>query len=589
MQELKAQGKYPGEEGEEDDDDNDEEGDSDESESSLSENNCKPRDYIGCVVVKYVEALENEDLGITPLMAVSKILDRFSSIRDVHLVRSSSSSSTNGDATDEGQAVHVIDLLLENNGESEKMTAPMLPSPGDTVEILVPNDNDTSSSGRVGEVEKLCSRLGVSPDQWCELHRSPFVPPDHFPPWLPLRRRIQIRTLFAYFVDINSSGYLLRPTFFQTLLRIATSSKDTQFAADTTGKDLGSIELLETCASKEVAPFVYKTVMNNGAPLCYPRLIDMLDIFPFIRLPIARLLEVSGPLRPRKFSVVDYTTRDSSAGTCLRSVQLCLRSVDITEKKRSGDTGGEKKSDAVHVLAGLLRDAASRRQSINGSPGHVFTGHASHPLCNFSSRPHKIPMYAGTKLFDTTPFAKGLKGALLRLATQPMTTAATFPAMILVGAGTGIAPLVSVVHELLRQRQAGMWSEVKNPGCWVIYGARNLAELVFHKQLQEALKLNVISRYDVALSRSNEQVYPKYVTDVLDSHADVLRSALLENDAQLFVCGPVTVLRSLRRRLMDHILASSDDDESMREQRVLLLEKKGQLMFDVWGTVNVFE
>ncbi|KAH9589227.1 Oxidoreductase-like [Trypanosoma melophagium] len=548
-----------------------------------------PPDYIGSVVVKYVEGPSGQYPTITPLKAVSRILDSFASIRDVCLLLSSNSFRTGDKVTDDEHAVQVIDVFLDKINKSEKGTRSEIPSPGDVVEIFVPNDSDESDSGRFGEVEELCSKLGIHPDQWCEIHKSPFVPENHFPPWLPLYCRIQIRTLFAYFVDISSCSYLLRPIFFQTMLRAASVNKTNQISSTTENENIGSMKLLEACASNETAPFIYKTIMNGGTALCYPRLNDMLSVFPFAKIPIARLLEVSGPLRPRKFSVVNHTLCNDNSEEQLHSVQLCLRRVDFN-RIDPNDSCGEK-NDPAHVLARLLRDTASSRYTTNARENHFFRGHVSYPLCNFRSQSHTVPMYVGTKLFGTSQFAEGLKGALLPFTSQTTLLKKPYPLLILVGAGTGIGPMMSAVHELLRYRYSNAWSELTKPNCWVIYGARNFSELLFHRKLQEALKSNAISRYDVALSRQNEEGYHKYVTDVLESHSEELRSELLEKGARLFACGPAAVLKSLRQRLMHHILVpkGNDDDESVREQRVLLLERKGQLVFDIWGTVNIFE
>ncbi|RNC50203.1 oxidoreductase-protein, partial [Trypanosoma cruzi] len=149
------------------------------------------------------------------------------------------------------------------------------------------------------------------------------------------------------------------------------------------------MELLETCASKEMAPFIYGIVMNGGSSLCYPRLIDMLNVFPFVKIPIERLLEVSGPLRPRRFSVSDYTLDDSSAEKRLRSIQLCLRRVDVIGV--TSDNLGNGEVNAARILAEKLRAAALHRGTMNGgncngTTPFLFKGHVSHPLCTFGSR-----------------------------------------------------------------------------------------------------------------------------------------------------------------------------------------------------------
>ncbi|RNF26771.1 putative oxidoreductase-like protein [Trypanosoma conorhini] len=563
-----------------------------ETGSSSDEDNGEAHDFVGSVVIKYIDAPTNEDKVITPAVALSSILGHFSPIRDVRLVRSSSSQLVKDKPSQEGQeqAVQIVDVLLDNSCRSEEAMTSVVPLPGDVVEVFIPNDYDMHNSGYYGEVEKLCDHLKLNPNQWCEIHRSPFVPPTHFPPWLPLHCPIQIRMLLAYFVDIGSCGYLLRPAFFQTLLRLAASNQTAQPRA-TTERAVDSMKLLENCASKEVAPFLYRKVMNEGSALCYPRLIDMLNVFHFVQIPLARLLEVSGPLRPRRFSVTDYTLDDSSAVGRLRSVQLCLRRVDVSSM--TADDAGSGKEDVARTLARHLRAAAlhcdtSDSSNCNMTRPCFFKGHVSHPLCTFASQPHSLPMYVGTKLFGTTLFARSLNAATLPFRT-PVAVSATLPLLIFVGAGTGIAPFVGAINQLMRHRRSAVELGTRLPNCWVVYGARTFAELVYHRELQEALRLNAISRYDVALSRSSSEGYPKYVTDVLDFHAEELRRAILENNARLFACGPAAALKSLRGRLANHILRLNDDDESVREQRLLLLEKTGQVMFDVWAKVNIFE
>ncbi|ESS62463.1 oxidoreductase [Trypanosoma cruzi Dm28c] len=210
---LSGQGKETG--GDEDDEfgssSHDDDDDDDDGEA---------HDFVGSVVIKYVDAPTNEERVITPLVAVSKKLERFLPIHDVQLLSSSSSHEFDGNTLKEGQgqAVQIVDVLLENSCELKRPMNFITPSPGDVVEVFIPNDYDMHNSGYSGEVEKLCDRLNLNPSQWCEIHRSPFVPPTHFPPWLPFQSQIQIRTLLAYFVDISSCGYLLRPTFFSDIM-----------------------------------------------------------------------------------------------------------------------------------------------------------------------------------------------------------------------------------------------------------------------------------------------------------------------------------------------------------------------------------
>lgn len=561
-----------------------------DSSSDDSDGDGVSSNYVGSVVVKYIDIPNDEGRCVTAATSISTILGRFSDVVDVHTVSSSSRGNSGAHSPVGNQDIHVLDVVLGETDGFEKLKLPLLPLPGDVVEIFRPNDYSVGNCEQNGEVEKLCDRLGVSPNQWCELYRSPFVPTGHFPPWLPLQQPVQIRTLLAYFVDIGSCSYILRPTFLQTLFRVATSVKGV-LPDSLTPESRDMLELLKVCGSSEVAPLIYKATVSGNATPCFPRLIDVLNVFSFVNFPLARLLEVSGPLRARKFSVANYTlseTADRQGGSCLGSVQLCLRGVDVAKTESAVEK--ECTSEPAHIFAGLLRGAALRRCTEGGNGGNHFTGHVSNPLCYFHSRQHALRLYVGTKLFGMSSFAKNLNRAItpVRLSTGLSPVPTMLPWVILVGAGTGIAPLMSAVNELVRRRADGSAVERCSTKCWVVYGARNFSELVYHEQLQEALRLGAISRYEVALSRSTAGEHPRYVTDVLESHAEFIRSELLERSGWMFACGPLSAMRSLRERMTAKILRAADDDESVSEQRIRYLEGTEHLVFDIWGSVGLF-
>nr|CCC52502.1 putative oxidoreductase-protein [Trypanosoma vivax Y486] len=541
------------------------------------------QDYVGSVVVKYIVAPGEDVAYMDTEKAASKILGRYAKVEDVHLLKCSAAESPTDPTV--GNCIRVMDVFILNSDIPNGSAKPELPLPGDVVDVFVPNDFDAGSSGSIREVERLCKRSGIDPSQWCELHQSPFVPPNHFPPWLPHRCPIQIRTLLAYFVDIGSCSYLLRPTFLQALLRVATSHKGIHPTATAEDVEKG-MELLKACASNEVSPFIFKTIVNDGKPLCFPRLLDVLDVFSFVNFPIARLLEVSGPLRPRKFSVVDHTCGGGSHRQHLKSVQLCIRGVDVLEV--SNVESPAICNDAVHSFSRLLCDAVSRRCLAGEVKQNAFNGHVSHPLCNFRARHSRTPLYLGMEQFGKSLFAKELAScvapAMLQKKVIPPVSM-----LILVGAGTGMAPLMSAINELTRHYRSATEGGQLLANPWVIYGARTFSELVFHQELQRALEVGIVSRYDVALSRNNTGTCPKYITDVLELQARTVKTELVERGARLFACGPVEALRSLRERLKNSILSSEDDDGSAREQRIRFMEEKKQLMFDVWSTVNIFE
>ncbi|ESL10169.1 oxidoreductase [Trypanosoma rangeli SC58] len=197
-----------------------EEDEEDEAGSSSDDDNDETHNFVGSVVIKYIDVPTNEDAVITPAVALSRILGRFSPIYDARVVLSSSSHLVDGNVLqgDRDQAVEIVDVVLDNRCRPGEPTTSVLPIPGDVAEIFVPNDYDVHRSGYYGEVEKLCACLSLNPNQWCEIHRSPFVPSTHFPPWLPLHCPIQIWVLLAYFVDIGSCWLPSAPCPFSSTL-----------------------------------------------------------------------------------------------------------------------------------------------------------------------------------------------------------------------------------------------------------------------------------------------------------------------------------------------------------------------------------
>lgn len=533
-------------------------------------------DYIGAVVLKSLPETGKVKAEETLKWVLEDLHTRYLSVSRVQLVRSS--GELGGDAS--SAPIAVLELELPTASFPSSL-------PGDVVELLVPNDEALSTVDPVG---CLCTRLAVNPESMCELHRSPFVPEEHFPPWLPLRQPLTIRQLLTYYVDITSCSYLLHPTFFQSLLRIHRNHQSRQAGgqlSDVSADVAEKQRLLEECASPDSGPQIFRAIQNGGKPLCFPCLTDVLDVFSFVRLPLERLLEMSGPLRPRKFSVAGDKALEEGKGC--RCLQLCLR--QVTED-RTRYTNSATSAGSAYTLAKLLNEVADRRWRAGEEVSRFFRGHVSFPLTQAAALPGShaaCPFFLGTSLLGTTSFAKELRRAVVdatRAGHSPR-----WPHVFLIGAGTGIAPLMAAVRELAQHRK-GLTSPdtaLAFP-CAVIYGARTPAELVYHEDLCAAMQAGAISRYTYTLSREDDAKKGGcHVTDVLRQCAEEVRRSLLEENGRLFACGPAQMLRSVRQLLQTTILSEADDDESVCEQRVLLLADRQQILFDEWSSVSALD
>lgn len=100
--------------------------------------------------------------------------------------------------------------------------------------------------------------------------------------------------------------------------------------------------------------------------------------------------------------------------------------------------------------------------------------------------------------------------------------------LILLGNGTGMAGLR--VHLWARQR-AG---ERRN---WLLFGERTArCDFFFGEQIRAWQKEGFIERVDLAFSRDGQAGAPRYVQDLLPTHADRLRAWVAEG-AAIYVCG----------------------------------------------------
>ncbi|TPP41735.1 Protein kinase domain family protein [Leishmania donovani] len=456
--------------------------------------------------------------------------------------------------------------------------------PGDVVEVLVTNSRGTQDAD---DVERLCKALRLDPYAWCELHRSPFVPEDNFPPWLPLQKPLTLGQLLSAYVDISSSSYLLHQSFFESLFRIYSDSKPSSASSTSTtpSPDPEKVRLLEACASSETGPQLLRSLSKSSTPLCYPSLVDVLEVFSFVQIPLDRLLEVSGPLQTRRYSLANWipaTLPPSPLQLCMREV-CARRSANLPAATAVG-------ADAQRV-ADMLNRAA---QDASRDHSDFFFGHTSHPLCcaarsmtRSAAAAGQRGMYVSFSLFGNSLFARQLQAGCTALC-NPAQAKSLCSQLFLIGCGTGIAPLIAAVTQLMLRRASTAAGSAPFP-CWVFYGARTKAELLYDETLQEALRTGAIAKYEYALSREEDnKKQGRYVTDLVKRNRLMVTDSL-QNEGQLFVCGPAKALLSVRQLVKCDLLAEPDDDDSVQEQRLLMLEDRGRLNFDIWSTGNIFE
>ncbi len=100
-------------------------------------------------------------------------------------------------------------------------------------------------------------------------------------------------------------------------------------------------------------------------------------------------------------------------------------------------------------------------------------------------------------------------------------------AVIMIGAGTGIAPFRGFIQERMARKAQG-----KN---WLIFGERNSkTDFLYKDELQNYQSKGILSKLDTAFSRDQNE--KRYVNHILEEKAaDIM--AWLESGAVIYVCG----------------------------------------------------
>ena len=107
--------------------------------------------------------------------------------------------------------------------------------------------------------------------------------------------------------------------------------------------------------------------------------------------------------------------------------------------------------------------------------------------------------------------------------------------LILIGAGTGVAPLAGFIQRNKPSRPA-----------YLLFGARHPeSDFLYRRQLEKALEEGRLSSLTMAFSRV---VGGRYVQDSVTAEAEALRKLVAEG-AQILVCGGLDMARGVRSAL----------------------------------------
>ena len=228
---------------------------------------------------------------------------------------------------------------------------------------------------------------------------------------------------------------------------------------------------------------------------------------------------------------------------------------------------------APEQLFGLLRPLPGRLYSVASSPNaHAGEAHLLVGAVRWESHGRKRGGVASTYLADRCRV-----GDKVRIYVKP-NRHFRLPedgarAIVMIGAGTGVAPYRAFIEERVEQGAKGK--------SWLVFGERNYTfDFLYQLEWQEHLASGALSRIDVAFSR--DQPEKIYVQQRLWEHrAELLK--WIEDGTHIYVCGDEKGMGRDVDVMLARILGeAAQGDEEAGRAKLKELAKAGRYQRDVY-------
>jgi sulfite reductase (NADPH) flavoprotein alpha-component len=228
---------------------------------------------------------------------------------------------------------------------------------------------------------------------------------------------------------------------------------------------------------------------------------------------------------------------------------------------------------APEQLFGLLRPLPGRLYSVASSPNaHSGEAHLLVGAVRWESHGRKRGGVASTYLADRCRV-----GDKVRIYVKPnrhfrLPEDSARP-IVMIGAGTGVAPYRAFIEERVEQGAKGK--------SWLVFGERNYTfDFLYQLEWQEHLASGALSRIDVAFSR--DQPEKIYVQQRLWEHrAELLK--WIEDGTHIYVCGDEKGMGRDVDVMLTRILGeAAQGDEEAGRAKLKELAKAGRYQRDVY-------
>ncbi|KAF1331738.1 Nadph-cytochrome p450 reductase, partial [Globisporangium splendens] len=364
-------------------------------------------------------------------------------------------------------------------------------------------------------VEKLAKRLGYDLDQWVSITPVSEDAKDE----LPFPSPCTIETILKCYLGINGAprkGPLKQMAYYA---RDPAEKAKLLYLADKEGKDE-----------------YQKWILDDERSY-----VDVLAHFTSVQIPIAALIQLVPFMAPR------YYTISSSS---------------LVNPQR------------VHITVSIIMNEKD--------DGRVFHGVASTYLGDLSplgahddkkKKRDSRPGEQGVKAPREWPAARiFIRPSTFRLPVDPKTP------IILIGPGTGIAPMRAFLHERAQQQKNG----VEIGESILYFGCRRRDEdYIYRDELEQFQSAGVLSQLHLAFSR--EQAGKVYVQHLLEQNGDAVYDLIQNRGAYIYVCGATSMGNDVHKVLHTIIERVGSQSDTQAAQTLKDLQDNHRYIQELWA------
>ncbi|KAF7554363.1 hypothetical protein G7Z17_g2966 [Cylindrodendrum hubeiense] len=236
--------------------------------------------------------------------------------------------------------------------------------------------------------------------------------------------------------------------------------------------------------------------------------------------------------------------------------------------------------DALPTMQPRLYSIASSRVT---SPRAVALAVSVKPSTLLGNPDAMIPGLASTYLSTQGPSGNSPTDApklyvQIRKSTFKLPVNSTIP-LVMVAAGTGIAPFRAFLHERARLSSVG-----KQVGPMILFfGCQNQADYLYEEELDELRLGQLTGKLEVVTAFSRAGGKKTYVQDMVHSRRSDVTRMLGDDDAAFYICGAATMAKAVGNVLTEGTMEVRGWSETEALNWRAIRKKENRWFEDVWS------